>query len=297
MPSSAEMVAAVVRDTRAPAGSGYREPGVLLGMLDAELRSLVLPHVLDASGDYLLRFLDVPVVPGRRAYRLPARAVRFKSLHLLREGCEPRTLVETDSEDAHQYARQNTHWHMEDNAVVPLLHESQGGTLRFRYYRLPSSLVLPAACFQLTQKTSDGTGAHWKFTCPSGTPPALPASFDIVRGTQPYETAWDDGALSQYTPSLVGSVLTLNFAPGAPLPAWDVGDWLCAAGTAPYAQVPLVFHDVVVTMVAARVCREIGDLAAASLAEASAAMKKQEAMATITPRTRVTRPIVNRTWF
>jgi hypothetical protein len=283
--SSDQLVERVIRDAKVPQGSSYRDTGVLMGMADAETRTL-LKDVLRASGDYLVTYVDVPLVGGKRAYRLPRRAIRLKGVELYDEDGVQQDFTKVDSGQAREFAASGAHWHLEDNAVVPLFasgYEAEGAYLRMRYYRWPSRLVAVTACWAVT--AWDGALA----VTVSGTPPVVGASLDVVRSSSPFESGGD----SLVVASVAGQVVTLGTAPDDV----EAGDYLGAAGTTCFPQLPLAYHDVLVTAVVARVLRGMKDATGAALAAQDKAEKLDGALVTVSPREKSGQVLVNKTWL
>jgi hypothetical protein len=288
--SADQLVERIIRDAKIPKGSGYRDTTTLLGIADAESRTMV-KEILRASGDYLVAYVDVPLT-GKRAYRLPRRAIRMKGVELYDSGGVQQDFAKVDSGQAYRYQKSGHHWYYEDNAVVPLLSSSQeGGFLRMRYYRWPSRLVLTTAC-AVASSVTDNT----VYFSALGLPEGLPAQLDAVKPTSPFETAGDDLlATSQGTGDPFEDPVPWTFAS---LPAAvEAGDWLCPAGATCFPQLPLAYHDALVTAVVARVLREMKDRAGAADAKADLTEKLDGALVTISPRDKESQVIANKTWF
>jgi hypothetical protein len=282
--STDQLVERIIRDAKIPKGSSYRDAGVLLGMADAETKVL-LKQVLAASGDHLVTYQDVALVAGKRAYRQPRRAIRLKGVELYDASGNQQDFDKVDSADARSFTGSGRHWYYEDNALVPLMPAGYlgGHTLRMRYYRWPSRLVAVADCWKVT--AWDGALA----VTVAGTPPAVGVKLDVVRASSPFESGGDDLTVA----SVAGQVLTLSAAPAEV----EADDYVCGAGTTCFPQLPLAYHDALVTATVARVLREMKDLDGSAMAKGDTAEKLDSALVTVSPRDKQGSVIANRTWF
>jgi hypothetical protein len=286
--SADQLVERIIRDAKIPKGSNYRNTATLLGMADAESRTLV-KEILRASGDYLVAYVDVPL-SGKRAYRLPKRAIRMKGVELYDSSGVQQDFAKVDSGQAYRYQKSGHHWYYEDNAVVPLLSSSQeGGFLRMRYYRWPSRLVLTSAC-----ASAVSVAGNTVYFAALSLPEGFPAQLDAVKTSPPFESAGDDLVVTSQGDPFEDPV-PWTFAS---LPATvEAGDLFCPAGATCFPQLPLAYHDALVTAVVARVLREMKDRAGAADAKADLTEKLDGALVTISPRDKESQVIANKTWF
>jgi hypothetical protein len=285
---TAQLVERIIRDAKIPKGSKYTA-AVLLGMADTETRTLVLQHVLRASGDYLVRYVDVPIVAGKRTYRLPSRAIRLKDVERLDFDGNPQPFSAIDSAQAREHRGSGAHWYFEDNAIVPTLEPGASGMLRIRFYRWPSRLVLPEEC-GIVAELVGADAVNVGSTEPLGGAPSPGVLVDVVKGTPGFESLADGLQLD----IVDAEALSL----GAELVAEvEPGDAVCLAGTTCFPQLPVAFHDVLVEHIVARVTREMRDYNASAAATASAEKKAEAGLTSVSPRSKAERPIVNKTWF
>jgi hypothetical protein len=111
----------------------------------------------------------------------------------------------------------------------------------------------------------------------------------VVRASSPFESGGDGLVVA----SVVGQVVTLSAAPDDV----EAGDYLCAAGTSCFPQLPLAYHDVLVTATVSRALREMKDAEGAAMAKEDKAEKLDGALVTVSPRDKTGGLIINRTWF
>jgi hypothetical protein len=173
--------------------------------------------------------------------------------------------------------------------VVPLLSSSQeGGFLRMRYYRWPSRLVLVEDCARILNVSGNTA------TVATTSVENVLSLSDVVKPTQPFESVGDNVERDEIVDEVGGNTI-LGFV-SMPVDA-EVGDYLCPAGATCFPQLPLAYHDALVTAVVARVLREMKDRAGAADAKADLADKLDGALVTISPRDKESQVIANRTWF
>lgn len=296
--STEQLVERIRRDAKAAKGSTYWDAATLLGMADTETRSLVVQQVAASTGEYLVRYVDVPLAPGKRAYRQPSRAIRLKEVERYDADGNPLPFSLIDSAQAAKFRGSGGHWHFEEGAVVPLLEEgASGGFLRMRYYRWPSRLVMPDECARVDSLDYvDGEGYHLlvpDFERLGAMDSAV--TLDIVQSTSPFES-YADGVLARIQddahvavdPDTISGNLSADL---------DGTQYLCPSGTTCFPQLPLVFHDVLVELVAARVRREMNDAQGAADAKASATEKMGSAVAVSSPRSKAGNVVSGSPWL
>ena len=287
--STEQLVERIRRDAKVPKGSTYYDAATLLGIADTETRSLVVQQVAASSGEYLVRYVDVPLVPGKRAYRLPPRAIREKDVERYDASGNPLPFALIDSSQAKDNRGSGRHYYFEGGSFVPVLDSgATGGFFRVRYYRWPARMVLPSACAQVTEKTFP-TQVAVNSTAGLGEI-GDNLSVDLIRGTPNFE------AMVEALPIGLADVYALDL-PEAVVSDLEVGDWACPAGASCFPQLPLVFHDVLVGYVVARIRREMNDFDGEAAAKASADEKAGKAVAVSSPRSKQGTTVSGSPWM
>lgn len=292
--STEQLVERIRRDAKVPKGSTYYDAATLLGIADTETRSLVVQQVAASSGEYLVRYVDVPLVPGKRAYRLPPRAIREKDVERYDASGNPLPFALIDSSQAKDNRGSGRHYYFEGGSFVPVLESgATGGFFRVRYYRFPARLVLPSACARVTAKSSDGSVVIGPASAlaPSDEDGDGIVTTDVVKNGQPWETAVEGLGLFLGDLSDPISPTTEQVA------EMEVGDYVCPEGTSCFPQLPLVFHDVLVGYVVARIRREMNDFDGEAAAKASADEKVAKAVAVSSPRAKQGTTVSGSPWM
>lgn len=289
---TAAIVSAVRLASRVSNGSLYYEAGTILGLASDEQKTRIVPTLLEARGGYLLHDVDIPLVSGRAAYRLPTRAIREAKVRLVDSAGKPVKPFERIAsqlvEDVQPTLARPRFWLPSNNAIqlVPTPNGT-GDILHLGYYRWPSRLVEASEC--PTIQSVDGVTLTVSGPMPTWLVPG--AKVDVVKGTPAFESLADDLVVL----NAFGGLVTLF----TPVPAdTEEGDRLCLAGTTCLPQLPLAYHDVLVEATVARVHFEQGDRAAEASALARYEVKLQAAMSTLSPRTEEPEVVVpGQDWF
>jgi hypothetical protein len=293
------LVEAIRRAARVSNGSDYYETSTILTLASDEQKTRVVPALLEARGGYLLYNANVPLVNGRASYRLPVRAIREGKVRLV--DAAGKTVVPFEriaaqlADDVQPAQGRPRYWLPENNAIRLLpTPTNTSDVLRLGYYRWPNALVLRADCaWVLSVDVSTGTFlVEWSGDMPVWLVTGEVA--DIIRGTPGFESIADDVAITSVAVS--GSTATVEVDN---LPAdLQFGDWLCFAGTTPFPQLPLAYHDVLVEATAARIHFEQGDAQAEASALARYERKLQAVASTLSPRTEEPEVVVpGQDWF
>lgn len=291
---TAALVEAIRRAARVSNGSDYYEASTILTLASDEQKTRVVPALLEARGGYLLYNVSVPLVNGRASYRLPARAIREGKVRLV--DAAGKTVVPFEriaaslADDVQPAQGRPRYWLPENNAIRFLpTPASTSDVLRLGYYRWPNALAEGAQCPAITFLTS--TTMTFLGALPTGL--VAGALVDVVKATPGFESLGDDVMVTAVTPIAGGFTVALAVPSGA-----EVGDRLCLAGTTPFPQLPLAYHDVLVEATAARIHFEQGDAQAEQSALARYERKLQAVASTLSPRTEEPEVVVpGQDWF
>ena len=230
---------------------------VLLGFADDVIGDLVVPAIRKVMKGYWLVSSDTAVVSGTATYRIPSRAqhATVQSVDIVDPGGNPIPAVPVHASDAWRYRGLNgqggsiAYRYVHVGDLIELLPTPivTGYTIRWRFYRRPSELVLTSAAARVT---SGGATA-------SITVNAVPSTFltttplDYVQASPNF-----DWLAVDKTPTGVANPITFATAPSA---EGTTGDYLALAGQTPIVQVPKEWLSVVEHGTAAYALGALGD--------------------------------------
>jgi hypothetical protein len=313
-----ELIEAIVRDAKIPAGSTYRTPSVLLNLATAEMNDTIVPALLSVGGNYLMDYKDMALTAGKTRFRLPPRCLRPERVQIV--DADGNVKVEAVKEDPDRADIRYTQpsalpprlgsevfWYFSGSNIIIRKPSDLPTTyfLRIHYRRQPNRLVEVGSQYGGTiievesdeayiLRFKDATEAGLFYTNIYG----LPLPVDIIFGTPNFDTNFEDESLVTATNgSPAPGQMQVSIAPPAALseiPA--IGDYICSAGYSCVPQIPVAYHSVLASFAAARVLREMEELDAAVLARQEAQEKLERAKSTIAPRAAEPEPIVNTTW-
>ncbi len=259
-----QFLADVKRKANLPAGANVKfDTPTLLRIADDVILTQVDPILLTLQEEYDVTREDFALVAGDDSYLLPERAVSGTIIQALVVDPLGRAtpLVRIGGSEMWQYegsqvtASVPTVFAIEGSHVRVLPKTTGSGwSLRLRYRRRPSALVLTSACGLVSLVAGQDV------TAAGGTFSATPA-VDIVRARAPAAVL-----VQQKTTTYLANVFT--FASGVDLTGVSVGDYVCAQDTTCVIPLPERFVGLALSMVAAQVAEEWGNAAiAASIRE------------------------------
>ena len=266
----------------------------LVTILDFEMGSKILPMIDNQAEEYFIHIEDIPYSNTMTTFALPTRAtadklrsVSFRD-NLGNEVRIPRLRPEDimSNVNATGLAINPALWgfYLQDNLIILYLSSVNGGSsafpfLRLRFVRMPSTLVLEAACGQITAVSGTAITVN-----------AVPSTFttgmtyDIVSNSpQMFVSKGDDLTLT----SIVGNTLNFTALPNIPstLPGPQIGDWVCLAMQSPIPQIPFKPGFQLLLQLSAAKCLEIhGDTQGFNVAMSQATTMKDYFISVITPR-------------
>ena len=226
----------------------------LLDRLNEELQSWAVPFLMLERAEFLVTYSDTATVRDQTAYAVPSNALGgvLRSIHALDDGGNVWPMQQVDiKEVGPAFAVAGgvpSAFYMEgDNVVLVNTPKSDAWTLRMRYARTPSQVVLVSACAQITAIAGNVV------TCSGGFPATFTngAAMDFIHGGAsflPYS-----GSFSMPAPS--GNNATFASVPSG----LAVGDWLCLDGQAPFPQIPAAMIPALTQRVVAVVLEAQGD--------------------------------------
>lgn len=230
---------------------------VLLGFADDVIMDIVVPMIRRARRAYWLTHSDTTIVSGTATYRLPSRAqhATVQSIGIVDPNGNEMPAVAVSQDDAWRFRGLNgsggsiAYRYVHIGDLVELLPSPtvSGYTLRFRYYRRPSELVLTSAAARVT--SGGGTASISVNAVPSTFLTTTP--LDYVQASPNF-----DWLAVDKTPTGVAGPITFATAPSA---EGATGDYLALAGQTPIVQVPKEWISVVEHGTAAYALGAVGD--------------------------------------
>lgn len=281
----------------------------MLALADEEISGRYWPLVISSQGDYYLSWRDAAITAGQRRYRLPMRTYGpIKDVVHVDSSGKLTSLSQINIEDiAHQTITSagdniRAQWYF-DGDFIGLYPEPvrTEGTLRIRYYRHPSSLVLQAAAAQVMKVTLNSGGVDKLLlntaALPTGWDALIPLlTLDLIgQGNAHQVLAADCIATAVAT---VVAAKQLSFAVGT-IPS-DLGDerdlslqlgttnallgYVALVGRTPVVQLPDFMLPALIRQVAGASLRAHGENDAADREDAAAARLLEQAESTAKPR-------------
>lgn len=243
-------IAAVRRRGMLPNSTGAMTDDDILFFADEELMTYVLPLVIkEGAGEQLVYTKDVPVVPGQTHYLIPPEA----AIHKLRDlqlstgagGFCSLQYIEPELENP-----ADTGFTFEGEYVVLRPPPTNSDTLRFKYYRRPGRLVRKASAGRIV----DITGLDVTVTPAGLFGSNTTSTVDVLRGRPGFGTIQESIDVGV---NLLGNILT--FPDAESLAGVSLEDYVCNPLEAPFPQLPLELHPLLIQRVVVRCLEALGD--------------------------------------
>lgn len=264
----------------------------LVTILNFEMDSKIMPMIDNQAEEYGIYIYDIPYSNSVTQYDLPSRALggKLRSVSFVdpngNEVRIPRLRVEDimSNVNATGLAINPALWgfYFQNNKIVTYLSSVNGGssafpTLRLRFIRQPSTLVLSSACGEVTSIVGNVVtvdNVPTTFTTSS--------TYDLVSNSpQMFVSLGDDLTVTAVTTGVAGTITFTNTPPST----LHVGDWVCLAGQSPIPQIPYNPGFQLLLQLAAAKCLEIhGDIQGFNVAMSQATDMKNFFISVITPR-------------
>lgn len=262
----------------------------LLTIMNFEMDSKIMPMIDNQAEEYGVYLDDIAYSNSVTVYPMPSRALagKLRSVSFVdpngNEVRIPRLRVEDimSNVNATGLAINPALWgfYLQNNKVVTYLSSVNGGssafpTLRLRYIRQPSTLVLSSACGEVTAISGNDV-----------TVDALPSTFttsvtyDLISNSpQLFESYTDNVTCSAI--NTMTKTMTLSSVPAR----LAIGDWVCLTGQSPIPQIPYNPGFQLLLQLSAAKCLEIhGDTQGFNVAMSQAADMKNYFISVLTPR-------------
>ncbi len=151
------------------------------------------------------------------------------------------------------------------------------GTIRFRWFQRPNSLVATSACAQITAFDANTLVA----TCTPVSTWTTTNTFDFIPQTANKATPY---ALDSVASAISATDITFTGMSAADAALVQVGDWIALAGYTPVPEIPLEFQPALAQAICVRALGAINDNNAIGTAKADLANYLQGAVKLLTPR-------------
>jgi hypothetical protein len=163
--------------------------------------------------------------------------------------------------------------------LYPTPRNATGHSLRVPMLIRPAQLVLAEECGRIVGSSAPAGGLVTLSVVPSPSEEIQNASvFDVVRGTEPYETCLLE-VEGEFT---APSACRVSEAAAAGL---REGDYLCLPGTSPFPQCPVELLNILAARVAAEQLSSIGDGEIAAAKAATLPEQRNDMTSLVKPRT------------
>lgn len=264
----------------------------LINIMNFEMDSKIMPMIDNQAEEYGIYVADLPYSNSTTRYAIPSRALggKLRSVSFVdpngNEVRIPRLRVEDimSNVNATGLAINPALWgfYFENNKIVTYLSSVNGGssafpTLRMRYIRQPSTLVMSTACGQITVIAGN-------VITMSNVPTTFTTSvtYDLISNSpQMFVSYGDDLTITAVTTGTNGTITLTN----APPSGLQVGDWVCLAGQSPIPQIPFNPGFQLLLQLSAAKCLEIhGDVQGFNVAMSQASDMRNYFISVITPR-------------
>lgn len=280
----------------------------MLRAASEEAATHMLPLLLKARGEYLVRTTDLSTVQGTAAYRLPYRAAALREVKLVgADGVDRGTLTVIEPEKLTSYGlgsnQQGTPKYavFEDGAVrlvpTPM---TTGETIRVKWHIRPNRMTDTANASRITTIAPGvPTAPQTRLTVTS-----IPAfmngatKVDFIRGQNRFEILDFDQTVAALATGGTTIDLTTTDLPTGP-DALAVDDYVSLSGYTPFPNFPSECHTPIALRAAAAIVRSKGDKTLADSLIGEAGAKERELLTGIlSPRAHGNvRKLVNRRFF
>ena len=241
----------------------------LLSIGDKATSDRFTPWLVQKRVELFVRRSDVAIVLGTDAYRLPARAYgsKLRSVTFIDSNGNGYPVDEWTLDRRDKLLQGNPFlgsggyaFCLEGDNLLLLPVPQTAGTLRMRYYRRPSKLVLVTAS-GVGQITSISLVTGVILTTATGITTSTP--IDFVQQNPNFDVLGAD-----VSPTAASSGVSVTVALASIPAELAVGDWIAFAGESPVPQVPADLHDALADAIGIQVARSLGNIKAVGIAEA-----------------------------
>ncbi len=251
-----DLVTAVSVGASLPAANDLVTSANILSIADEETSDWITPWLRKhAPENYFVRYADQALVANQAEYRIPWRAqgASLRDLTFVDAAGNESDMNEIPLEERGTFMSGGSAWWsglaycIEGDRIILLpTPTSATGSIRVRYFRRPSRLVLAASAMLITGTNSTYPGAALASWSTSD-------RFDIVQANPNFDVLAGD-----LTASSVTAGVSVIFATN-PSTETAINDYVALAGESPVIQLPVELHSTLEKLTRARVLEAIGD--------------------------------------
>lgn len=262
---------------------------------DNVMASRLVPLVQSVNEEFYVQTVDVALVAGQSAYRMPARnsGAKLRDVTLLR-GNVQLNLARIEPERLTEWTSNPTGtpvgFYLEAGTINLVPAPAGGGALRLRYFVRPGALVTSSAQYApITAVTYGGANAVvLSVAGASAFVPSAGPTVDVIAARPPFEYLITNGPVtSTVTGGSVDRTITLS-GPTSPAPNFSpniaVGDYITQVDVSPVIQLPVELHSLLVQRVVCAIMETLNYRERWEMACRVAEEMEEQALRLISPR-------------
>lgn len=237
----------------------------LLVVMTEELRSYVVPQIMNVREDFFLEYLDTALESGRDLYPLVERAIgnSFKALSFREDNDDERQLRRTDVNSAFRFSSSShepSHFYMLGDSIRVFPKPSQSrGTIRQYFFRAQSELVKEADCGKITNISTGATETVFTINKDISGEISVGDKVDFQGANSPRLLHAYDITVSAITAATV-TVANADIEDGAGQIRIAVGDYVTPRFKTCVPQIPVEYDTLLVQKVALKVYESLNDM-------------------------------------
>jgi hypothetical protein len=240
--TSDDLIEAIKRNAGMPTSQRKFSPSDFLAFLNEELNLTVVSRLISLQQDYFIESETTALLASTSEYDFPSRAIGWKieAVYYVDSSSAltklPRIIrTNQGAYSNYQTSESPTAFYVEGTKLklVPDVSASPSGSLKVDFIRIQNELVKTTSCGLIS--TVAVVVNDYQMTV--NATPSTSLGVDVISGTNPFNII----ARASTATTGVGTVscATADFE-RAPV----AGDWVCATGTTPIANIPEDFHPV-----------------------------------------------------
>jgi len=226
----------------------------LLRLATEEMHERMISFIMGMNKAYFEYVLSVPVLAGRKKYRISPRAAygAVGGLALITGNSVRHLIPISRNEISTTAAGPTERYYFEGSSVILYQTPTQDGSLELTINLRPSDI---------TELSNHGAIADFDLSLQTITLYSIPQSLsvgalcDFLKGSSGFEILGLDNKITAIDENT--GVITFESALSADL---EIGDYVSPTGTAPFPQIPVDLHSTLALMTASRVLGSLGQL-------------------------------------
>lgn len=294
--TTTDLIADVRRRAMLPSTSSLGTADAdILAVANNEMATRLVPLVMSVNEEFYVQTIDIPMVSGQSAYRMPQRnaGAKLRDVTLVRGNTtlnlariEPERLTEWTT----NAAGTPVGFYLEAGAVNLVPAPAGGGTLRMKYFVRPGALVSSSAQYAAITAVTYGA-ANTVVVSVAGASAFVPSSgptVDIIAARPPFEYLITNGPV---TNTVIGATIDRTIvvsSPTSPAPNFSpniaVGDYITQVDSSPIIQLPVELHSLLVQRTVCAIMESFNYTERLAAAEAAYARMEEAALRLISPR-------------